>query len=88
MKLRMYEIHVIHPETKETLRFLGQGISVTAALADGAKVINESFRPSTNGPRHGPISLNVMTAGGQIVLKTLKDFEDPPAPAAEEIDPP
>jgi hypothetical protein len=79
----MYEIRVTHPKTRETLEFMGQGGTVAAALADGAKVINETFRPSTSGTRHPPSNLKVVMPDGKIVLKKLKEFENPTAPQQE-----
>lgn len=79
----MYSIAVKHPRTGETLVFSGQGTTVAAALADGAKLINETFRPSTSGTRHPPINLKVIMPDGKIVLKKLKAFEEPAAPAPD-----
>jgi hypothetical protein len=79
----MFTIRVTHPKTRETLEFMGQGGTVAAALADGAKVINETFRPSTSGTRHPPSNLKVVTPDGKIVLKKLKEFENPTAPQQE-----
>lgn len=79
----MFEIRVTHPVTKEVLEFLGQGGTVSAALADGAKVINETFRPSTSGPRHPPSKLKVVSPDGTVLLRTLKEFENGPAPTMD-----
>lgn len=83
----MYTIRVTHPRTGETMEFLGQGGTVSAALADGAKMINEPFRPSTSGTRHPPQNLKVFSRDGTVVMKKLKDFENGGAPAPE-IEPP
>ena len=71
----LYTIKVTHPRTGETLEFMGQGSTVAAALADGAKCINETFRPSTSGTRHPPSNMKIVTKDGAIVLKKLKEFE-------------
>jgi hypothetical protein len=87
-ELVMYTIRVTHPKTKETMEFLGQGGTVAAALADGAKMINEPFRPSTSGTRHPPQNLKVIMPDGTIALKKLKEFETGGKPPAPEIEPP
>lgn len=81
--LKMYVIQVTHPQTKEVLKFLGQGTTVVEAVTDGVKELGHPFRPKSDGKERGESFMNVVDRDGNPVRRTLKQFEaDALAPAS------
>lgn len=75
MSLRLYEITVTHPDSKEVLTCLGQGLSVPAALTDAGKIIIEPFRPKQDGGTPIPLHVRITLPDGRTVLRKLEAFE-------------
>lgn len=64
-----------HPRTKETLKILGQGTTVAAALEDVIENLRSPFRSKQDGKLRAASQVAVILANGASVLRTLKEFE-------------
>lgn len=87
--LKLYRIAVTNMRTRETLSFLGQGVSVAEALKEGMANVQASFRPRDGVTRESS-RVAVTLADGSTVLRTLAEFEAQattlPAPASEAVE--
>lgn len=88
--LKLWPITVTNPRTRETVSFLGQGVTVLEAVSDGAKNCAESYRPNQSGvsmnpgEKGGPTRVACRREDGSIVWRSLSEFEaDPDAPAPQ-----
>lgn len=73
--LKMFEIYVRNPVTKETAKFLGQGTNLKDAVKDGLDGIGKPFRPKQDGKERELTSLGVKLPTGEWVNRSVKNFE-------------
>lgn len=71
----MFEICVRNPITQEYARFLGQGETMAAAVKDGLDGVGKVFRPKNDGKERKPGTLAVVLANGEVVNRTVANFE-------------
>lgn len=87
--LKMFRFSVENMTTREHAKFIGQGESIAAAISDGLKGVQDTFRPKNDGKQRDPMGLAVTLPSGEIVNRKLQDFEgDVPwaAPVDNELD--
>ena len=73
--LKMYEIWVKNPVTKEMAKFLGQGETMADAVKDGLSLIGKEFRPKQVGKSRESTTLGVRLPDGTWVNRSIKNFE-------------
>ncbi len=86
MSLKMFAFRVVNMTTKESCSFLGQGVTLAAAFADGLKGTQEAFRPKNDGRQRSQIGLSVRLPSRKFVIRDLVRFEsDKPHDAVLEV---
>jgi hypothetical protein len=70
----MFRIEVEHARSGLTLCFLGQGANALAAVDDGVKNLNASFRPR-DGVTREPGKVSAHDAQGRPLVMTLAEFD-------------
>ncbi len=89
MSLKLFRFSVENMTTHEHAKFIGQGSTIAAAISDGLKVVQDTFRPKNDGKQRDPHGLAVTLPSGEIVNRKLQDFEgDVPwaAPTTNDLD--
>jgi hypothetical protein len=82
--LKFFTFFVMNDDTREIATFIGQGSTMDEAWRDAMKLINEKFRPDSNGG--GDVQkLCVHTQSGQVVHRFREEFESSiPHPVEED----
>lgn len=89
MSVKQFKFSVENTRTRESASFIGQGETIAEALKDGMKCVEATFRPKSDGQNRGQTGLAVHLANGEVVNRTLREFEsDGPiaAPTVEDLD--
>ncbi len=71
----MFRFSVENMTTRESAAFIGQGTNIKDALADGLKVVQDTFRPKNDGKQRDPFGVMVQLRTGEFVSRKLQDFE-------------
>jgi hypothetical protein len=79
----MARITVERLDNHERIDFLGQGETVAACCADGAKNLEDAFRPSSSGAKNSPLPVHVTRADGSKVWRKIEEFEAPATSTAQ-----
>jgi hypothetical protein len=79
MSLKLFEFTAKNTRTGESACFLGQGVTMDEAWKDAVKLLNDSFRPNSNGQtttgKGQPNTTAVQLPNGRRVTRLLRDFE-------------
>jgi hypothetical protein len=79
---RLFKFSVENLSSGESADFIGQGETVLEALSEGVKNVNATWRPSSSGKKTGSHDLMVRTKDGQVVRRSMQEFESKQREAA------
>ena len=79
MSLKMFRFSAENMTTGESADFIGSGETLDDAWKDAVEVLNDTFRPNSNGQtttgKGQPNTMGVRLPDGRRVTRLLRDFE-------------